>query len=61
MIVCPAQEAVGYTGVTKSCEYRKPILTISMCRMEGFSRWMSMCIYIEGKGEDRNLQNRNLP
>jgi hypothetical protein len=30
MIVCPAQEAVGYTGVTKSCEYRKPILIIKM-------------------------------
>lgn len=28
MIVSPAQEVVGYTGVMKSCEYRKPILVI---------------------------------
>jgi hypothetical protein len=33
IIVCPAQEAVGYTGVTKSWDQRKPILTIEMCSL----------------------------
>ena len=35
MIVCPSQDAVGYVGVTKSCEYMKPIVEIEMYRADG--------------------------
>lgn len=68
MIVCPAQEAVGYTGVMKSCEYMKPILTSGQRRGRVELKWemlgqkallgKRLCIYMHsGAGSMRYILN----